>query len=171
MITQMTTKPSVDPGCPCSLVSHLSCYFQILMQLFGVIIILLIFLSFPVCLFVFNNGFVTSMSKSCSVIAISYVQIYRHPQPWAQKLFVLGSWRKVCSVRGAERAVQLSRLEQESRNCFIALSKFQWDSRWVSLASQHSLFSFIFKENDHILCSISKCFQISLTTIMKGKMY
>lgn len=27
------------------------------------------------------------------------------------------------------------------------------------------------KENDHILSSISKCFQISLTTVMKGKMY
>lgn len=33
-----------------------------------------------------------------------------------QKLNVLGPWRNECSVRGAEEAVQLSRLEQESRN-------------------------------------------------------
>lgn len=53
----MTTKPLQGPGCPCSLAGDLTCYFQILKEVFGVKVLIL--LALPAIFF--NNNLVTSV--------------------------------------------------------------------------------------------------------------
>lgn len=65
-----------------------------------------------------------------------------YPQPWVLKPFALWSRRMVHSVLGAQRAVWISRLEQE------ALSKVRCDSRRLSLSSQPSWLPFVFRQRE-----------------------